>query len=397
MPDKKIIAVIGATGAQGGGLVRSIAADRSGAFAARAITRKPDSESAKALAGLGVEVVAADLDDEASLRRAFEGAHGVFCVTNFWEHSSPERELAQTSSAARAAKGAGVSHVVWSTLEDTRLQVPLSDSRLPTLKEKYKVPHFDAKGEADAVFAALSVPTTYLLAAFYWENFIGFGMGPEKGRTERSFSLSRSGADGCRASPRKTSGGARMACSGAERKCWGGESASRERSSRARRWRRGSRARWDRRWISTTCRSTRSALWVFPAPTISGTCFSFRRSSTTSSAAAGTSCSRARSTRSSRASGPGSSATVRRFPCSESTGRPRATPRRSRVLRPIAENAGREKKKRAKKGEHSLDGDAGNSERQEEKPDDRIEHEREQGDRPTQEKEQQPEKELHGE
>ncbi len=181
MGNKKIIAVIGATGAQGGGLVRSIAADRSGAFAARAITRKPDSENAKALAGLGVEVVAADLDDEGSLRRAFEGAHGVFCVTSFWEHSSPERELAQTSSAARAAKATAVSHVVWSTLEDTRLQVPLSDSRLPTLKGKYKVPHFDAKGEADAVFAALSVPTTYLLAAFYWENFIGFGMGPRKG------------------------------------------------------------------------------------------------------------------------------------------------------------------------------------------------------------------------
>lgn len=181
MADKKVIAVIGATGAQGGGLVRSIAADRSGAFAARAITRKTDSENAKVLAGLGVEVVAADLDDEKSLDRAFAGAHGVFCVTNFWEHSSPEREVAQAGNAARAAKQAGIAHVVWSTLEDTRLKVPLSDARLPTLKEKYKVPHFDGKGKADGVFADLSVPTTYLLAAFYWENFIGFGMGPRKG------------------------------------------------------------------------------------------------------------------------------------------------------------------------------------------------------------------------
>lgn len=181
MGNKKVIAVIGATGMQGGGLVRSVAADRSGAFAARAVTRKPDSENAKALSGLGVEVVAADLDDEKSLQRAFAGAHGVFCLTNFWEHYSPEREVAQAGNVARAAKQAGVAHVVWSTLEDTRLKVPLSDSRLPTLKEKYKVPHFDGKGEADLLFADLSVPTTYMLAAFYWENFIGFGMGPRKG------------------------------------------------------------------------------------------------------------------------------------------------------------------------------------------------------------------------
>jgi uncharacterized protein YbjT (DUF2867 family) len=68
--------------------------------------------------------------------------------------------------------------VVWSTLEDTRKTVPLDDPRLPTLQGKYKVPHFDAKGEADAVFAAEGVPTSYLLAAFYWDNFIHFGAGP---------------------------------------------------------------------------------------------------------------------------------------------------------------------------------------------------------------------------
>jgi uncharacterized protein YbjT (DUF2867 family) len=167
MSGKKVIAVMGATGAQGGGLVRSILADPSGPFAARAVTRKPDSESAKALGKLGVEVVAADADDEASLRGAFAGAHGAYCVTNFWEHYSPEREVAQASAMAAAAKAAGVAHVVWSTLEDTRLRVPLDDTRLPTLKEKYKVPHFDGKGEADRVFREHSVPTTYFLAAFY--------------------------------------------------------------------------------------------------------------------------------------------------------------------------------------------------------------------------------------
>ncbi|HVI97041.1 MAG TPA: NmrA/HSCARG family protein [Anaeromyxobacter sp.] len=181
MAEKKTIAVIGATGAQGGGLVRAILADRGGPFTARAITRKPDSEKARALAALGAEVVRGDADDPPSLAAAFAGAHGAYCVTSFWELLSPGRELEQARAMARAARRAGVSHVIWSTLEDTRLRVPLSDPRLPTLKGKYKVPHFDAKGEADRVFAQESGPTTYLLAAFYWDNFIYFGAGPRKG------------------------------------------------------------------------------------------------------------------------------------------------------------------------------------------------------------------------
>lgn len=175
---KKIIAVVGATGAQGGALVRAIVAR--GDFAARAITRKPDSDKARALAQLGVEVVAADIDDPASVRKAFAGAHGAFCVTNFWEHFSAEKELAQAGNMAKAAKEAGVAHVIWSTLEDTRLRVPLSDARMPTLKEKYKVPHFDAKGEANQLFSAAGVPTTLLNTSFYWDNLISFGMGPKK-------------------------------------------------------------------------------------------------------------------------------------------------------------------------------------------------------------------------
>jgi uncharacterized protein YbjT (DUF2867 family) len=175
---QQTIAVVGATGAQGGGLVRAILADTSGAFKARAITRRPDSDNAKALAAQGVEVMAGDADDPHSLDAAFAGAHGVFCVTNFWEHGDPARELRQASAMARATKRAGVQHVVWSTLEDTRRDIPVSDPRLPTLKDHYKVPHFDAKGEADAVFAAEAAPTSYLLAAFYWDNLIHFGMGP---------------------------------------------------------------------------------------------------------------------------------------------------------------------------------------------------------------------------
>jgi uncharacterized protein YbjT (DUF2867 family) len=181
MLEKKIITVVGATGAQGGGLVRAILADPESPFAARAVTRKPDSEKARALAKLGAEVVAGDSDDPGSLERAFAGAHGVFCVTNFWEHLSAEREGVQAAAMARATRKAGVRHVIWSTLEDTRKWIPLDDGRLPTLHGKYKVPHFDAKGAADRVFAEEAAPTTYLLASFYWENFIHFGMGPRTG------------------------------------------------------------------------------------------------------------------------------------------------------------------------------------------------------------------------
>jgi uncharacterized protein YbjT (DUF2867 family) len=178
---KKIIAVVGATGAQGGGLVRAILADRDGRFAVRALTRHTDSDKARALAAEGVEVVSADLDDQASLERAFAGAYGAFCLTNFWEHFSPEKELAQAGNLARAAKAAGLEHVIWSTLEDTRRWVPLGDGRMPTLQGQYKVPHFDAKGEADLIFRIVGVPTTFLLTAFYWENLIHFGAGPQKG------------------------------------------------------------------------------------------------------------------------------------------------------------------------------------------------------------------------
>ncbi len=181
MAKKEIIAVMGATGAQGGGLVRAILADRDSPFAVRAITRKPDSEKAQALAKQGAEVVAGDADDQASLEQAFAGVHGVYCVTNFWEHFSVEREGAQATAMARATKKAGVQHVIWSTLEDTRKLVPLDDDRLPTLQGKYKVPHFDSKGSMDHVFAEQAAPTTFLLTSFYWDNFIHFGMGPRKG------------------------------------------------------------------------------------------------------------------------------------------------------------------------------------------------------------------------
>jgi uncharacterized protein YbjT (DUF2867 family) len=188
MTEKKIIAVVGATGAQGGGLVRAVLADPEGPFTARALTRNADSAKARELAAQGVEVVEADLDDEASLRKAFDGAYGAFVVTNFWVARTPEEEkartraemeLAQAAAAARAAKDAGLRHVVWSTLEDTRPHFERLGSDVPTVLGRYKVPHFDAKGEANAFFSDLGVPTTFLQTSFYYEAFL-MGQGPHR-------------------------------------------------------------------------------------------------------------------------------------------------------------------------------------------------------------------------
>lgn len=181
MAEQRIIAVVGATGAQGGSLARAVLADPTRTFTVRALTRDPGGERARALAAAGAEVVRADLDDAGSLAAALRGAYGAYLVTNYWEVLSPEREGRQARTLAEAAARAGVRHAVWSTLEDTRDRVPLDDSRMPTLLGRYKVPHFDAKGEADRWFAELGVPTTYYRTSFYWENLIHFGMGPQRG------------------------------------------------------------------------------------------------------------------------------------------------------------------------------------------------------------------------
>jgi uncharacterized protein YbjT (DUF2867 family) len=180
MSESRIIAVAGATGAQGGGLARAMLDRPNGGFSVRAMTRDPESDKARALAARGAEVVQADLDDPASLRDAFAGAWGAYCLTNFWEHFSPEKELAQARNLAEAAKAAGLRHVIWSTLEDTRQWVPLDDDRMPTLMGKYKVPHFDAKGEANRFFTEAGLPVTFLLTSFYWDNLIYFGSGPKR-------------------------------------------------------------------------------------------------------------------------------------------------------------------------------------------------------------------------
>ncbi|MBV9321716.1 MAG: NmrA family NAD(P)-binding protein, partial [Mycobacterium sp.] len=143
---------------------------------------------AQELAAAGANVVEADLDDEASVRAAFDGVHGAYVVTNYFVERTPEQEAARTraqmeleqaEAAARAARDAGVEHVIWSTLEDTRLFFGDSD-RVPTLQGRYKVPHFDAKGQADQIFSKYGVPTTFLRTTFFFEDFQMAGMGPAR-------------------------------------------------------------------------------------------------------------------------------------------------------------------------------------------------------------------------
>jgi len=181
MSQKKIIVVFGATGAQGGGLARAILNDSNSEFAVRAVTRDTNSDKAKELAKMGAEVVAGDIDDMQSMKGVLEGAYGAYFVTFFWAHYSPEKEMAEAKNMAAAAKEAGLKHVIWSTLEDVRKWVPLNDNSMPTLHGKYKVPHFDGKGESDQYFIDAGVPVTFMLASYYWDNLIYFGMGPKRG------------------------------------------------------------------------------------------------------------------------------------------------------------------------------------------------------------------------
>src|SRR3954463_9232979 len=160
--NRKLIAVVGATGHQGGGVVRALQAR--GQFKVRALTR--DSEKHRELAE---EVVEADLDKPETLKAAFEGAHGVFLVTNFWAHGGAD-ELTQATAAIRAAKDAGVKHFVWSTLPDVEA---ISGG-------KFDVPHFTGKARIDRIVKEASFPHhTFVIAPGYYQNFVG-ALAPHK-------------------------------------------------------------------------------------------------------------------------------------------------------------------------------------------------------------------------
>jgi uncharacterized protein YbjT (DUF2867 family) len=157
----KTIAVVGATGLQGGGVVRALKA--SGQFKVRALSRNPDSHRQ-----LADEVVEADLDRPASLKAAFAGAHGVFLVTNFWETGTDE--VKQASAAVRAAKDAGVKHLVWSTLPNVEA---ISGG-------KFHVPHFTGKAKVEQIVRQAGFEHhTFVIAPFYYQNLLG-AMAPQE-------------------------------------------------------------------------------------------------------------------------------------------------------------------------------------------------------------------------
>lgn len=159
---QQIITVVGGTGAQGGGVVEALLA--SGQYAVRVTSRNPASESAERLKTRGVQVVKGDLHEPSSLRAAFEGAHGAFLVTNFWDATQMQKETEIGNAAVKEARAAGVEHFVWSTLPDSE---KLSGGRL-------KVPHFTGKARVDATVTAAGFPRhTFVQPPFYFQNFLG--------------------------------------------------------------------------------------------------------------------------------------------------------------------------------------------------------------------------------
>src|SRR5438034_5134487 len=160
--NRKLIAVIGATGQQGGGVLRALQAR--GQFKVRALTRNPDKHRE-----LAEEVVEADVDKPETLKAAFEGAHGVFLVTNFWAYGGAD-ELKQATAAVRAAKNSGVKHFIWSTLPDVEA---ISDG-------KFDVPHFTGKAKIDRIVKEAGFPHhTFVIAPGYFQNFVG-ALAPQK-------------------------------------------------------------------------------------------------------------------------------------------------------------------------------------------------------------------------
>lgn len=158
---QKLIAVVGATGQQGGAVVRALQA--SGQFKVRALTRNPAKHPK-----LGDEVVAADLNGPETLRAAFAGAHGVFVVTNAWEAGRDESK--QALAAVNAAKDAGVRHFIWSTLPNVET---ISGGT-------FDVPHFTDKAKVERIVRDAGFAYhTFVIAPFYYQNLLG-AMAPQK-------------------------------------------------------------------------------------------------------------------------------------------------------------------------------------------------------------------------
>ncbi len=177
----EIIAVFGATGTQGSGVVKELLGR--GQFGVRVLTRNPKSEKAQELKAQGCEVVQGDLTKPETLEPAFRGTHGAFLVTNFWDPATAESETAQGTLAVKAAKAAGVQHLVWSTLPNCK---EISGGR-------YEVIHFTGKARVDAEVTAAAFPYfTFVEAPMYFQNFKGM-MPPQPlgdGRTGWTIAMS---------------------------------------------------------------------------------------------------------------------------------------------------------------------------------------------------------------
>ncbi|KAL1724142.1 hypothetical protein EV715DRAFT_244550 [Schizophyllum commune] len=168
---KQILTIFGATGKQGGSVVNSILADSvaSSKFALRGVTRDVSKDSAKALAARGVEVVAADLNDKESLRKAIKGAYGVYAVTNFWDSMSEDKEITQGKNIADVCKEENVQHLVWSSLLNV---TKLTNGVLS------EVHHFDSKAKVEDYIRELGIPATFFLPGFYMDNIPSMNFHP---------------------------------------------------------------------------------------------------------------------------------------------------------------------------------------------------------------------------
>ncbi|KAM4632263.1 nmrA-like family domain-containing protein 1 [Discoglossus pictus] len=175
MATKKIV-VFGATGAQGGSVVKALLED--GTFSVRAVTRDPKKEAALKLSQAGADVVAANMDDVKSVEAALSGAYGAFVVTNFWEHFSKDKEIKQGKLIADVSKRLELKHVVYSGLENVK---KLTAGKLDVL-------HFDGKGEVEEYFRSINVPMTSVRLPSYYENLLTF-FKPQKSEDGTTYTL----------------------------------------------------------------------------------------------------------------------------------------------------------------------------------------------------------------
>ncbi|OAP55331.1 hypothetical protein AYL99_10304 [Fonsecaea erecta] len=173
---KKLLVVFGATGKQGGSVIKSVLGDPKTAaiFSIRAITRDPSKPAAQKLTKMGCECVSADLDDKDSVIHALQGAYAVYAVTNFWEKKSAAAEIQQGKNIADAAKQCGVQHLIWSSLMNV---TELSGGKLS------KVAHFDSKAAVEAYIRQLGVPATFFMPGFYMSNIPGQSLNNMQGGT----------------------------------------------------------------------------------------------------------------------------------------------------------------------------------------------------------------------